>query len=79
MDITLKRIKVLDNRFIFAVECFYCKSLANEFNANNEPVCPKHAEQSVQWIGGDSPAQRESITLEGCTDIEQYLTPPTNH
>lgn len=79
MDITLKKIKVLDNRFIFAVECFYCKSLANEFNANNEPVCPKHAEQSVQWIGGTLPDLREVITLEDCTDIEHSLTPPTNH
>jgi hypothetical protein len=79
MDITLKKIKVLDNRFIFAVECFYCKSLANEFNANNEPVCPKHAEQSAQWICGDSPAQREVITLEDCTDIDAYITPHANH
>ena len=76
MNITLKKIKVLDNRFIFAVECQFCKSLANEFNANNEPVCPKHAEQSMHLANGILPDLQEVITLEDCTDLEHSLTPP---
>jgi hypothetical protein len=78
MDITLKKIKVAENRVIFAVECLYCKSLANEFNANDEPVCCDHAEQSVHPTGGTLPDLREVVTLEDCTDIEHQPNPPTS-
>ncbi len=76
MDITLKKIKVLDNRFIFAVECAFCNSLANEFNANNEPVCPQHAEHSAHLTDGIQRDLQEVITLEECTDVEHSPTPP---
>ena len=76
MNITLKKIRVLENRVIFAVECLHCSNLANEFNANDEPVCPKHAQQNVQPTDGNHPDLFECITLEECTDIEHEPTPP---
>ena len=34
-----------------AVQCYFCEMPAETFSQNNEPVCGKHAQQSVELTG----------------------------
>ena len=48
MNIKLKKIQIYEGYSIMAVQCYFCEMPAETFSQNNEPVCGKHAQQSVQ-------------------------------
>lgn len=51
MNIKLKKIQIYEGYSIMAVQCYFCEMPAETFSQNNEPVCGKHAQQSVELTG----------------------------